>query len=93
VPVLSGRSKPMLNTYFGEIPDYENEYAQVDDIWRLTKYDENGHFMEHCDREKKKEDHKHFGTEIFLPPKSQFNYEGGELRIVYDGRETLILPD
>lgn len=43
----------------------------------MTRYHENGHFVEHSDREKQMEGHRHFGTEIFIPPFSETKFQGG----------------
>jgi hypothetical protein len=39
----------------------------------------NGHFVEHMDLKKPKQNYVHVGTAVWIPPRKLCNYEGGVL--------------
>ena len=77
MPELSDASSHLIEEYLANLSNFDDDYDQINKDWRLTRYNEEGHFLEHCDREKYMEGHRHIGTEIFLPPYSLSKYEGG----------------
>ena len=60
-PGLSLNSRKVIRKYLVHA-EVNCEYEQVNTQWRMTKYNEGGHFLEHCDREKQLDDYVHFGT-------------------------------
>lgn len=58
--------------------------------WDVLKYEPGDFFDYHTDGKSEK---NHVGTIILLPPKSIFNYSGGELILLCDDKEIIINSD
>lgn len=50
MPELSEVSEDLIKIYLLILPNFDDEYDQVNKNWRMTRYHEEGHFVEHCDR-------------------------------------------
>ncbi len=50
MPELSEKSKETITEYLKKFNEIEGDYDQVNQSWRLTKYNVDGHFLEHHDR-------------------------------------------
>lgn len=74
---LTCTANRILAQYFELINE---KLAVPEQKWRLLKYS-NGHFIKHCDFYREHAEFIHFGTQIWLPPRSMCTYEGGILKI------------
>lgn len=85
--ILSDKANQTLASMMAAI---DEELVITDDKWRVLKY-QSGHFVEHCDFYRQKDPLVHFGTQVWLPPKSMCSYEGGVLK-TKDKEAKEILP-
>ena len=82
-----GENKIILSGSKSNIMWFEENIMR---IWNILKYEKGDFFDYHTDG---KSELNHVGTILLLPPKSFFNYTGGELVLLCDDKEIIINSD
>jgi hypothetical protein len=76
IPLLNKISKATLTEYLARHkPGYE--YVGESIRWRVLRYNISGFMIPHTDDPRPFKDYEHIATEIYIPPATQVQYEGG----------------